>query len=625
MKWQYQMDLVLSGKLSMDINSKSPLLKSKIFLYLTEFFSGMAVMAVELGASRLLAPYFSSSQIVWTIIIGTIMIAMALGNIYGGRKADKNPDPDKLYHRLLIAAVWIAAIPLLGKYIIVGISGLLVVTVDTGFLIIAAFLACMVIFVFPLFLLGTVTPSLVKYTTDSLEDNGKIVGTLGAANTVGSIIGTFLPTFITIPSVGTAVTFLLFSGIVLLLGIVYFISVKRHVVAMIVCTVLFILCSVFGNSDSFAFWEKSLAYEGESVYNYLQVKDTEDRTILSTNVMFGVQSVTMKKHGLTGMYYDYAMAAPFLAGVKPAGTSVAVGVDAGAEVGTDAGTDAADGALSVGEESGTTTRKSMLILGMGTGTFARQCREYFDRDSLDIKGVEIDEKITELSKRYFDADEDIEVTTYDGRAYIKSDDSKYDIIMVDAYQDITIPFQMSSQEFFREVYDHLNDDGVMVVNLNMHARKSEKEGGINEALCDTISSVFPDVATVDVPGATNRELFAMKKAGMIKSYFDAGMQVFDVENVSQAVGSSDVQTVAEVGVSDEASAESERYKQLYDLMTTIGNNLEWYRAGDNIFTDDKAPVELLGMREIDSIIKDELSYYKRVFEEEGLEGLLKAV
>ena len=49
----------------------------------------MSVMAVELGASRLLAPYFSSSQIVWTIIIGTIMIAMALGNIYGGRS--RNP------------------------------------------------------------------------------------------------------------------------------------------------------------------------------------------------------------------------------------------------------------------------------------------------------------------------------------------------------------------------------------------------------------------------------------------------------------------------------------------------------------------------------------------------------
>ena len=104
----------------------SSILKNKIFLYLTEFFAGMSVMAVELGASRLLAPYFSSSQIVWTIIIGTIMIAMALGNIYGGRSADKNPNPDRLYTRILIAGVWIALIPVVGKYIILGISALLI-------------------------------------------------------------------------------------------------------------------------------------------------------------------------------------------------------------------------------------------------------------------------------------------------------------------------------------------------------------------------------------------------------------------------------------------------------------------------------------------------------------------
>ena len=43
---------------------ESRLLRNKYFLYVTEFFSGMSVMAVELGASRLMAPYFSSSQIV---------------------------------------------------------------------------------------------------------------------------------------------------------------------------------------------------------------------------------------------------------------------------------------------------------------------------------------------------------------------------------------------------------------------------------------------------------------------------------------------------------------------------------------------------------------------------------
>ena len=125
-----------------------PILKNKLYLYLTEFFAGMSVMAVELGASRLLAPYFSSSQIVWTIIIGTIMIAMALGNLYGGRSADKDPNPDKLYLRIVIAAIWIAAIPVVGKYIIIAISGLLIFTVSNNFLIIAGFVACMVIFVF---------------------------------------------------------------------------------------------------------------------------------------------------------------------------------------------------------------------------------------------------------------------------------------------------------------------------------------------------------------------------------------------------------------------------------------------------------------------------------------------
>ena len=44
--------------------------------------------------------------------------------------------------------------PVVGKYIIVGISAVLIFSVNNNFLILAAFVACMVIFVFPLFFTG---------------------------------------------------------------------------------------------------------------------------------------------------------------------------------------------------------------------------------------------------------------------------------------------------------------------------------------------------------------------------------------------------------------------------------------------------------------------------------------
>ncbi len=527
------------------------ILRNKCYLYLTEFFAGMSVMAVEMGASRLLAPYFSSSQIVYTIVIGTIMIAMALGNVWGGRSADKDPNPDRLYWRILVAAVWIAAIPLVGKYVILGVSGLLILTVSNNFLVLAAFIACMVIFVFPLFLLGTVTPCLAKYTVGSLDESGKIVGALGAFNTIGSILGTFLPTFVTIPQVGTSVTFLIFSGVLLLLALVYFVNRKSNRAGMAAAVVLFVLCSLFGHSDSFAFWEKELAYEGESIYNYLQVKESDNSVILSTNVLFGVQSILKKDDSLTGMYYDYALAAPLMT-------------------------------------QGGGAEKEVLILGMGTGTYARQCRKYFE--GVSVEGVEIDAKITDLAHRYFELPREVKVTTYDGRAYLQAVDQKYDVIMVDAYQDITIPFQMSSTEFFAMVRDHLKEDGVMVVNMNM---QSGEEGSINQYLTDTISSVFDTVYTVNVAGSTNRELFASSN-GRIREVL--------VENTGE--------------LSD---------PELRAMMERVSENLQECEKGRHILTDDKAPVELLGMRVIDQMIRDEIGYYKEIFKEQGLEGLLNSM
>lgn len=483
------------------------------------------------------------------------MIAMALGNLYGGRRADKDPNPDKLYVRIMIAAIWIAAIPVVGKYIIIGITGLLIFTVNSNFLVIAGFIACMVIFVFPLFLLGTVTPSLVKFSVDSLDDSGSVVGRLNASNTIGSIIGTFVPTFISIPAVGTSITFLIFAGILVVLVLIYYISSKINFnkAKKVYCLVgLYLICCLLGHNNSFAFWQSDLTYEGESIYNYLQVYEDDKKVVLSTNVLFGVQSMYLKDKGLTGMYYDYAMAAPYMSGINEK------------------------------------DELKILILGNGSGTFATQCERYFDNTS--IEGVEIDQKITDLAKEYFEMPEDVKVTTYDGRAYLNVDEGKYDVIMVDAYQDITIPFQMSSIEFFTLVREHLNDDGVMVVNMNM---RGSEDGNINEYLADTIANVFSEVYTADVKGSTNRELFASNKSDMIETF--------------------------------EKNLKAETDEELSKMMNRVGSELVSYEAGNYLMTDDKAPVELLGMKVIDDLIKDEVIYYRSIYEDEGLQGLLNSL
>ena len=521
------------------MNEKN-ILNNKYFLYVTEFFSGMSVMAVELGASRLMAPYFSSSQIVWTVIIGVIMIAMALGNVWGGRLADKSPSPDRLYGRLLLAAVWIALIPFAGRYLIGGISLLLAAFITKNFLVWAALFACLAVFAFPCVLLGTVTPSLVKYSVSRLDSNGKTVGELNALNTIGSIIGTFLPTFVTIPSVGTAVTFLIFSGVLALISIIYFLSMRKKMVKCTLAILLILALGFASPSYSFAFWEHGITLEDESIYNYLQVKETGSSVILSTNVLFGVQSILMKDARLTGMYYDYALAAPLLAGIT---------VDHPGDI---------------------------LILGLGTGTFAKYCSEYFP--GCQIEGVEIDKKIAGLATEYFALPESVQVSVYDGRSYLAASDKKYDVIMVDAYQDITIPFQMSSVEFFTEVKNHLTQTGVMVVNMNM---KSQTEGSINDYLCDTIGSVFDYVYTAPVSGGTNCEVFAFQDPTALET-LAAGQQ----------------------SLTDPA---------LSEMMEIVSGQMELRESGNLILTDDKAPVEVLGMKVLDEIIADELDYYRELY------------
>ena len=159
--------------------------------------------------------------------------------------------------------------------------------------------------------------------------------------------------------------------------------------------------------------------------------------------------------------------------------------------------------------------------------------------------------------------------------------------MVDAYQDITIPFQMSSVEFFTEVYNHLKPGGVMVVNMSM---RSESEGSMNEYLMDTIKSVFPYAWTVRVSSGTNMELFATADADALARFEERRGDV-----------------------PDEYAA----------IMQRVDDGLEAVEGGDYILTDDRAPVELLSMRVLDEIIAGELEVLRGQIAENGIMSLLQ--
>ena len=144
--------------------------------------------------------------------------------------------------------------------------------------------------------------------------------------------------------------------------------------------------------------------------------------------------------------------------------------------------------------------------------YASQCYKYFDNTV--ITGVEIDKKIIDLAYDRFGLPDDERITCveFDGRAYLRGAE-KYDIIMVDAYRDVTIPFQMSSAEFFGEVREHLTTDGVMVVNLNMY---SSTEDSLDKYICDTVASVFDTVYVAD--RGSNRIVFASEDSEITERF-----------------------------------------------------------------------------------------------------------
>src|SRR4051794_123628 len=164
------------------------------------FLAGVGTLATEIGASRLLAPYFGSSTIVWANIIGLTLAYLALGYWLGGEVADPGARPRGVARILLLtggvppgapvaAGAPLAVTPFAARPLLeVAVQGLDALSVGS---VVGSFFAAVALFAVPVTALGAVSPFALRLALDSVAEAGKVAGRLYALSTAGSLAGTF--------------------------------------------------------------------------------------------------------------------------------------------------------------------------------------------------------------------------------------------------------------------------------------------------------------------------------------------------------------------------------------------------------------------------------------------------
>jgi MFS family permease len=274
---------------------------SSVRLGLVVFTAGIGTLSTEIAASRLLAPYFGSSTIVWANIIGLILIYLSLGYWLGGKIADRRPDPRVLGILILIAAASIAVLPFVSQPILdLTIRGLDAVSVGA---VVGSFFAALALFAVPITLLGCVAPFAIRLAIADVETAGSVAGRLYAISTVGSILGTFLSAIVLIPLIGTQRTMLL-SAAILTASAALLLGRRWQIATVAIAALLAIPAGTIKATDG-------LIFETESTYQYIQIVERDDASrVLQLNEGVTAHSVWRADTVLTGSEWDMFLIVP---------------------------------------------------------------------------------------------------------------------------------------------------------------------------------------------------------------------------------------------------------------------------------------------------------------------------
>jgi spermidine synthase len=154
-----------------------------------------------------------------------------------------------------------------------------------------------------------------------------------------------------------------------------------------------------------------------------------------------------------------------------------------------------------------TAPRSVLLIGGGINGSLAQALQYSSLDRLDY--VELDPAILGVAERHFAqawtrvrSDPRVRIHPMDGRLFLKTSNSKFDVIIINLPDPFTAQLnRFYTQEFFIEAAEKLNPGGVLSFQVTASENYISQElADLLRCLQKTLRAVFPQV--VAIPGET---------------------------------------------------------------------------------------------------------------------------
>lgn len=389
------------------------------FWYLIcSFTSGLALMSLEIVASRVMAPLIGNSIYTWTSIIGLVLLGLSIGAVLGGKIADKR-NPDYLL-------IWGLGASALSVFLIIVLKNKTSWLLDNPPSILWLNISLAIyLFLLPSVLLGSLQPIILKKYSQNLDSLGYRYGLLSAAWSLGSILGVFITGFILISIAGTTTTLNLLSLLLLLLGLITAIKVgyKNAIVSFIVVAIIMAGSILLGASKStpHIIYQKETDYYSAKVIDFNIDPYGQSRLLLLDLDTHSIETTNKIDQSYTEIYPAFGVFKKEI--------------------------------------------KDILIIGGGAYTLPKYLSNYYTDSKVSV--IELDPEIKNIAEKYFNLDSS-KITTIigDARQIMNQSEQKYDLIYGDAYNSfISVPGHLLTTEFNSLIRGRLNPGGIYAINF----------------------------------------------------------------------------------------------------------------------------------------------------------------